>query len=59
MFFSPSTTVIAQHNSQRALNAQLLTLGGNQTNNQLAVNAAHVTNVGVISAGGHGHGGGY
>ena len=48
MFFSPSTTVVIQGNSQTAANAQLLTIGGRQTNNQWAVNAARVVNVGVI-----------
>ena len=48
MFFSPSTTVVIQGNSQTAANAQLLTIGGRQTNNQFAVNAARVTNIGVI-----------
>ena len=48
MFFSPSTTVVIQGNSQTAANAQLLTIGGRQTNNQLAVNKARVVNVGVI-----------
>ena len=51
MFFSAPTTVVIQGNEQRALNAQLLTIGGRQTNNQLAVNAARVTNVGVIGGG--------
>ena len=57
MFFSPPTTVILQGNWQRAANVQVLTLGGTQTNNQLAINAASVTNTGVIGGGG-GNGGG-
>ena len=57
MFFSPPTTVILQGNWQKAANVQVLTLGGTQTNNQLAINAASVTNTGVIGGGG-GNGGG-
>ena len=51
MFFSPSTTVVIQANSQNAANAQLLTIGGRQTNNQAAINVARVRNVGVIGGG--------
>ena len=52
MFFSPPTTVVIQGNSQNALNAQALTIGGRQTNNQIAVNSARVRNLGVILGGG-------
>lgn len=49
MFLSPNFTLIGQANNQVAINANVLALGGTQSNSQTASNSANVTNVGVIA----------
>lgn len=54
MFASPVFNVIVQGNLQTALNLNLLSVGGTQTNTQTATNTATVTNEGTIGGGGGG-----
>ena len=48
MLVSPPTTVVVQPITQVGLNISVLSVGGRQTNNQLALNATRVLNLGLI-----------
>lgn len=54
MFASPIINLLIQGNIQAAANANVLSLGGPQSNTQTASNEATVTNTGSIGGGGGG-----
>ena len=48
MLVSPPVTVVVQPITQVGLNLSVLSVGGSQTNNLLALNATQVLNSGVL-----------